>query len=296
MITILDEPKKQFARLFRPTKQRINKRPIHSLDVETEGNDNNFVLAVMSFADGTRKTFYSSSELKEEFVKNRTLRSSYIVTTNVTFDFFACFFDDPDFRIIKGAGGRFMAAECFIWGGGIHSYQGKSKKCGSIRVIDSLSHCPMSVKQMGKIIGIEKMENPCFKDNRGFRPTTNQQWFELAEYCYNDALITRMYMNLHIKTMEELGATFEMTIAKTCMRLLTNRFLDRMYIPLVPDMMDFCRSGLKGGRTETFARGMIKSAKLLDFTSLYPAVQYDEEYPDTNYPVWVNNMSEHMED
>lgn len=130
---------------------------------------------------------------------------------------------------------------------------------------DTLNHWKMSVKEMGKRIGLPKLETDDFYN---------------IEYCQRDTEICWKFVNSMRGTYEEIDCDLKSTIGSTSLRFFESEFNGgRFESVFTRAEMDFLRSGYYGGRTEIFFNKPIEGRIFyFDFNSLYPAVSC-ERFP-----------------
>ena len=143
----------------------------------------------------------------------------------------------------------------------------------SIRFINIQNIFPVSVKALGKIIGLKKLD--C-----DFEQCTPN---ELLTYCKRDTEIiykTILFWLAFLK-QHDLGA-FGVTLATQAFNAYRHRFMPvKIAIHDNTKTMALERAGYFGGRTECFFIGKVKSKKtyILDINSQYPFVMKNNEYP-----------------
>ena len=228
---------------------------------------NNFVTII-------NKVFWNKIEFIE-YILNTLIfyDNSYIVATNLGFDFMALFENTdilPDFLLT-------------IRGSNILQTKYKDiKRKKVIKFIDSMNFCKLSVKQMGKIINLNKLENPkCFKR----KPENLNEKIELEIYNKRDTRITFEFMKMLQKGFNNLGCCIKMTIASTSMDLFKRKYLDRTLFQN-ENTIKILLKGYYGARTEVLKRGYIENLKYYDYNSLYPDVMRNK-YPLPNNEVFI---------
>lgn len=132
-----------------------------------------------------------------------------------------------------------------------------------ITFLDTFRHWPMSVEQMGKHIGLPKLE----KD------------FTSVVYCQRDTEITYLFAEKMLELYDELDLTLKSTLPSMALQLFLQTY---EYEPptFIPDVKETFRKAYYGGRVEVFRLGKIKSHTLhYDVNSLFPSVMFDLEFP-----------------
>jgi len=280
---------KKVFNVFKQTKQRTFKKRFFGFDIETYNDNKSFLLASIvgynRYGKPYEKTFHSKEEFIKEIKTNRIFKNSYIFATNLGFDFFGMFFNTEDVKYFQTVfrGSSLLFAKTYFSGEEFSSSSKKSYKSGkrksSVTFVDSLNYAKMSVAQMGKIIGMPKLESPVF----GNYPKDDAEMQYMIKYNLRDSWVTYNFMKFFIDSIEELGATFKLTIASTSMSLFKNKYLgDRIVYPSRPEVYRLLFDGYYGGRTEAFSRGYFENYNYYDFNSLYPSIMESELFPDPN--------------
>jgi hypothetical protein len=275
---------------LKATKQKLFKKRIFGFDIETHHYNKEFTCGTISGVDRYNnkyeKTFFSKEDVIAEFKNNIIFRNSYVFATNLGFDFWGTFFDTTEaknFNVSARSGDLLFATTYFNEDNSFTCKPNKNyssgKKKSSLTFVDTLNYAKISVKKMGSIIGLEKLD---YKDFDEF-PTDIDKMQELVKYNIRDAMITREFMKFFIETVESLGASFKLTIASTSMSLFKNKYLGarvcyQSNIGLLREEFE----AYYGGRTETFKRGLVHDANYYDINSLYPSVMRDEAFPNPN--------------
>ena len=259
-------------RILKPTKQRRFTKEILGFDIETCNNNKTFLMC--SLIGKSAHIFFD----KRSFIEHvKTLRDVVIVASNLSFDFFGVFFNEPEelhFRTLF-RGSDLISATTYTKNKQFSLTPNKNK----IQFHDTFNYAPFSVAKLGKIINLNKLEKPEFL---GQFPANPDQWIELINYNIRDSLISKKFLEFIYKSFEDLGATPKMTIASTSMSLFKNKYLkDEYYIHDKYILLEQFKS-YYGGRTEAFNRGLIHDRFYYDFNSLYPSVMRDNKFPDPN--------------
>lgn len=139
-------------------------------------------------------------------------------------------------------------------------------------LVDTLNIWRMSLKEMGKITGLEKLEMP-------------KVWTGGPEddtYCQRDVeIIMRAVCEWADFLRDRDMGKFCLTVASQAMQTFRHRYLgDRILVDADPAALDIARRAYHGGRVECFYIGALQGPLfLLDVSSLYPAVMHDERFP-----------------
>ena len=231
------------------------KDKIFVIDTETtclEPQPKNFVFGVI-YGHAGYEVIDSVEDFKKEFNKSK-YKGNYIFAHNAEFDLSTIFgniYQNLDNAAIFN--GKFICA-----------------KYNGITFADSMNVYPSSVKKIGEVIGLSKMDN---QKVSGEGLTRENMTPEDVEYCVRDCEI--IYEAL-IRIFEMTG-TIKITLAGlSLMDYRTNYLPKDVFIdPLVDD---FYKS-YYGGRTEAFKIGMV-NAVVYDINSMYPYVMQRMKFPD----------------
>lgn len=119
-----------------------------------------------------------------------------------------------------------------------------------------------------------------------YTPHTNKLWVlkEVEKtYCDQDTYVLAICigeyrrMQLEVNQVDPLRFT---TIASTCLAIYrTHHIPHEGILTLTHDQAEFCRRGLHGGRTETFASYYNGTIRGIDVQSMYPYVMYEYDMP-----------------
>ena len=157
-------------------------------------------------------------------------------------------------------------------------------------VRDTLVLFLSSVEDLGKAIGIQKLEQDYFQKN-----ITK----EYVEYCYRDIEIVQKFMfklldvckecyNFELK-IENLPLTLPSLAKKLFHKLLVNRFGNNILSDLydISDKQnDLFREFYYGGRVEVFNFNYIEKAYYNDFNSHYPSIMKENSFPIPQYKIF----------
>jgi hypothetical protein len=272
---------KERKQSLKATKQKLFKRKLFSLDIETSSNKNNFVCATVYGENDESKFFRNKRDLINYF-KTDIFINSWIAITNIQFDFFRIFEGEPEekeFNIFKPKSQVIFIKSNIIEGEFTKNYLDDRRH--EITFIDTLNLGSGSVSNMGKIIKIEKLVGTA---KVGEIPKNNYEWYELERYNRRDAEITFKFMKFFISTIEKLGCTMLYTIASTSMSLFRNKYLKTTLYQPKKEILDFQFLSYYGGRVEVFKRGLVdkNKIKVYDINSMYGSVMRECEYPNPN--------------
>lgn len=299
-----DEDKEYNSQILNPLKSKIRMFKFISFDIETYGKENRFLFG--SVYDGQAFQMFYDREKMIDFFINNHFKDTYIVATNLGFDFNALFIGTkyyPDFEYILTNGKMIMAK----W----HMKKKDHKDCVNV-FIDTMNFAGFSVYTLGKITKCPKLNTPVYI---GQIPNKNKlaiiwvdeqykktkqldidEWTYYKEYNRRDSEISYKFMILMQEGINILGGQFKFTISSTALDIFRRSY---MKSPFYKESLSINRNDLKkkifeayyGGRTEAFARGRIISKKLYDINSLYPWAM-TQEFPDPSSAVYVDNPKE----
>ncbi len=251
-------------------------------DVETDTEKkNSFLLATL--VDNTiEHTYADKRSLLQYFNTRKYLLNTLIICTNTSFDFFASFLSTKSFDIIEKDG--------IIYS--LTFYQNRDKHKG-ITFHDTIRYIMMSVKSMGKHIGMPKLDHPStFKSI----PRTIEQLSEFIIYCANDSMISyRFFKDIILKWVMDKDIPLKTTMASEALLYWRRHFLDEIIRPHSHEHNLLVFKAYYGGRTECFQRGRYKNVICKDVNSLYPA-QMKKELPHPNSVKHVPSMNAYLLD
>jgi hypothetical protein len=261
-------------KVFKPLKQKLLKRNIFGFDIETYDNNKKFLCASIYDVQNHKVYFFHDKDKLIKFLDDKMFNKSYIVSTNLQFDFFGLFHNKPQIKNYK----LVFRKSSFLSAKNI-------KKHHDIIFIDTLNFAQMSVRSLGEIIGIPKLEKPEFL---GEIPKSESEWNYLRKYNINDSRISATFFKFFVDVSQKIGATVKTTIASSAMHLFRNKYLNESYIIHKKEVLIELFNAYYGGRCEVFQRGIFynddpdeRSLKYFDINSLYPSAMI-EEYPDPN--------------
>lgn len=226
------------------------------------------VACLVDFKSGTRK-WYRFTNI-DTFWKIITINSYaktklVVVAHNLSFDFRVVKASENlkkyNFKIVKMP---YYKATAFI-----AKYSRDNNF--TLEFLDNMNYFKSSLKELGKSIGILKME----------MPTNDIE--KLFEYCYRDVEIMVKAWDLFITFLKDndLG-NFSPTIASQAFNAYRHRFMNTpIYIHTNKKAIEMERNSYHGGRTECFMIGKLPEQNyyLLDVNSMYPSVMLNYEYP-----------------
>lgn len=140
-----------------------------------------------------------------------------------------------------------------------------------ITFYDTLRHWPATVEQMGKIVGLPKLEMPhlgCDCD-------------DCVDYCRRDTEITWRFVSEMLARYERLGLTTIRSTLPSMALELFKQFYKEEFVEIDDYNLKRMRKGYYGGRVEVYRVGQIfGTINHYDVNSLFPSVMESEVYPD----------------
>ncbi len=240
---------------------------VKSKKLSLKAKTNDFYLGGLYYNDDKFLHFTN----KEEMIKHIFKKEHYnkiIVATNLGFDFNALFYETKYWSMFKiiYSGSKMLSAIFEV------------SKNFKITFYDTGNFIPLSVKVMGDILKIPKLETP---KAMGRVCKTDKEFKELLIYNKRDCEISKKFLDLLQETFNSLGAELKMTIASTSMNLFRrkyHRFVMFHETSFLDDSKyyDFIFNAYFGGRTEAFSRGKVTKARVYDINSLYPSVMINK--------------------
>jgi hypothetical protein len=237
-------------------KKRDYSKDFYVIDIETKNGlspkPDNFVFGVIYGRDVTM-VMRSVDEFYKELSK-RKYRNKKIFAHNGEFDFSGIFGN-----IILNVDNSSIFNGKFI-----------SAKYNDVTLCDSFNVLPTSVKKLGELIGLEKLDTPDeFLQGDDIKITPL-----MIDYCIRDCEIV---FNSLLNVFEMVGG-IRITIASLSMYYFRKDFLDKPII--YNELNDQFFDSYYGGRTEAFKIGKCKG-KVFDINSLYPYIMTITPFPDT---------------
>jgi hypothetical protein len=145
-------------------------------------------------------------------------------------------------------------------------------RAGNIIFLSSTNFYRQSLKDLGKMFGLSKMDSPDFQ---------NVSDEKLMEYCQRDTEVLTKVVLQHIDFVREndLGS-FKPTIAGQAFAAYRHRFMShKLLVHDFPEILEMARQSYRGGRCETFRLGKFKDIYKLDINSMYPFVMKTGLFP-----------------
>ena len=264
---------------FAPLGGRIINKDFIGFDCETYVNkkgEQSFRMASLVFRDGQELLFNSKRDMINHIFQNmRVYQGKFIVATNLQFDLTTLFFKEPEWNDLKLVWSKSILISATI-------KPPDYKKHGMITFIDTLNFNRTSVENLGKIIGLPKMEI----DKKLFekKVLNKEEYNRMREYNINDSKISMLYMYHYQKTLNDLGGNIKITTPSSALDLFRRKFFKYMFIKESKILHDktvheFIENSYYGGRCEDFNKGTYENVNYYDVNSLYPYTMFSNVFP-----------------
>lgn len=226
--------KKKITRRKKPTQ-------IWALDTEDDSKGNVYIL---NFFNGEKHHTFFNQKDAQKFIASLEGKIQ-IWCTNLQYDLINTFQSALYHLEIGYVGSRVISAKVIET---------------DIVFFDTLNHWKISVEEMGKRIGLEKL-----KANGKFNDVT---------YCRRDTEISWHFVNTMKKHYESIGCELKATIGSTALRFFQTKYYRMQRERLFNKrQIKFMLKGYFGGRTEIFHNNPVEgNIQYYDFNSLYPSV------------------------
>ena len=145
-------------------------------------------------------------------------------------------------------------------------------KAGNILFLSSTNYYRQSLKELGLIFGLSKMESPDF---------SNVSDEKLLPYCIRDTQVLTTIIKQHIAFVvdNDLGSV-KPTIAGQAFTAFRHRFMSHdLLVHDYSDILEMEKQSYRGGRCEVFKMGKFHDITCLDINSMYPYVMKTFPYP-----------------
>lgn len=263
-MTKLFKPKEEalFDASYFGAFENLDAKPklVNIVAFDTEDDTRGKPLA-FSFYDGGRvlksKSFYTrKAEEAVEFIYNYPVES-YFVSHNLEYDL-PNLMKFCDFMYVD----EIIKAPLML----------RVSLLGTKHVLmNSLSYFKGTVAQMGKLVGLKKLEGKK-------RSSLNRA------YAIRDAAIVWTYMDMFQKRLvNDFGVPLGLSIGSIAMSVYRSRFMERNEQATYNNPV-LVTKAYYGGRVEVFHRGITKGkVYVTDINSSYPNVMKSYEYPDTQF-------------
>lgn len=216
------------------------------LDVETNGlfaQPEYFIFACL-YGYNTELYFFDLESLKKELLKAK-YKNKYVFVHNAEFDLNVIYGN-----IILGLDNSAI-------------YNGSSfilASNGVCKFADSLNIYKTSVKEIGKIVGLEKLDIEESYKKGNVKKVTEK----MKQYCKRDCNI----VYLALQEIFNFAGSIKPTLASLALALFKNKYLE-FDLDYQPEFTDLFFNSYYGGRTEAFKIGKT-NACYFDVNSMYP--------------------------
>lgn len=254
-----------------------------AFDVETQGHDKDFCMC--GIRDETGYHDFYDQEAACQYLLNNHHRGIRFAT-NLGFDYVELFWNTKHRYELKPLpmNGSIIRVNYL--------------KDPHIFFLDTMRFLPLGVGKLGKIIGLEKLDDPPNVEHYELKMNTGQvlklenwkepkdefEWKAIRDYNERDCEITyRAVVDVIQRAVNDIDATLKTSIASTSLNGWRKTLPYKLVKESVryPGVDDPIRSSFYGGRSEVFARGAVTDVSVYDCNSMYPSVMLNE-YPDPN--------------
>ena len=239
-----------------PTGKGIVSRGFLAFDTE---DDSNGSVTMINFYDGMTHTTFYGPDLQWQAWNWLNAQAPVMV--------WAC---NMEYDLVNLCGPWVGKMATLVYRGSTGMIRA-SWRDAKVRFFDTLRHWPMSVEQMGRFIGLPKL------DRLGAAGSLKKE----IEYCQRDTEITWKFVYEMLRRYDEMQLDLRETLPGMALQLFKNQFyLDPW--PTVTRMdKEFFRQGYYGGRVEVYHFGLLRGPiHHYDVNSLFPSVMKEKQYPD----------------
>ncbi len=138
---------------------------------------------------------------------------------------------------------------------------------------DTLRHIPAGVAELGRLVGLKKLEVDLFSKRR---PVSKAA---LNRRAVRDATITFRAAKLIRESYAEFGERPRLTLPSTAYRIWQDAFWKRPVYRVSDEIRDAAERAYFGGRTEAFALGTFKDVRAIDAASMFPWAMTAAPFP-----------------
>jgi hypothetical protein len=146
---------------------------------------------------------------------------------------------------------------------------GRSYLCGArwrgTDFRDTVRHVPLSVAQLGELVGLKKLEGKLFEAPRARRTLER-----FITRCKRDAAITYRGAVGFSGVYRAFGQSGKMTLASTALRIWQERYWQEGVSKPGPEVWTAALHAYHGGRTQAFAHGTFARVDVIDVASMFP--------------------------
>lgn len=262
---------------MKPLKQiAINTKKLFAFDVETvqtpmdsdlKGNRFNWMkqdfLCGSVVGDTYTQFFTDKTAMVDCLLDDNRFRDAHVFATNLDFDFNILFRHShrlAEFTRVIDRNGRFILCS-------------HVKNTHKRLFIDTMNFTPISVKKMGMLIGLPKLEAP---EWIGKAPQTEAEWAQLKAYNINDSMVTLKFSQFLQSFFTSMNCKMKGTLASSGIDYWRRNWQDKTLLQEPKQhIMQHYKGSIKGGRTEVIKRGYVEDAYYYDFNSMYPSCMKD---------------------
>lgn len=231
------------------------KRYITSFDTEDDGKGSPYLWAVIH-GKGSWYSYSRQKALDYILTLGRDLKQSSVIlelwATNLEYDLLNLFGTERIQELSLSFGKSYLVGA---------SWTGKN-----VIFRDTVRHIPLSVKELGKLVGIPKLEMK--KGTKG-----NEA------YCIRDATITRRTALWLDNLYQEFNIKPKQTLASSALAIWRGNYWKREIVLPTEEIYTHAKEAYYGGRTEAFAEGIWKDVKVLDVASMFPWAMTQDKFP-----------------
>lgn len=230
--------KSKSASTTTPHRSRSSRRYLAALDSEDDGKGNPYLFAVVH-ARGSWTGASRDAALDVLAELERKHGAVEVWCTNLEYDLVNLYGAERVAELVL----RFSRSS--LVGGHWRGHR--------VHFRDTVRHLPMSVKELGTMVGLPKLTRD-----------------RSVAYCVRDTTITYRAAKLIHEAYRRHGERPRMTIASTAYHIWQARHWGRKVFAPADEIREAARSAYHGGRTETFALGEFKRAHAIDAASMFP--------------------------
>ena len=263
-----------YTRRFAPLQSRARKQSILAFDVEGVA-PGGFVCG--SIATETEAWFFTDRQDMLAALLDRAHCGAVLVAHNAEYDLSVL------------TDGQLAGWELLYMEGRLLSAVKRDHHNHVWRVTDSRNLFPgFSVRQMGDVVGLPKLELPADLMDRISRITSWSAFSPaeqdtLSAYNIRDSMIVLYAVNWLQDVLLSLGGQLSGTIAGCAMDVFRRSYLKGQWDTPCQEINDFCRQAYYGARNEPLVYGQVQPVNMYDFISLYPSVQSTIDFPEPDY-------------
>lgn len=237
---------------------KVNKKKYYQFNLnnliafDTE-NDENANCTLVSFYDGKKFTIFKENIFEQSLNFFERNKKKYYVGLNVLYD------------LINILGTRNLVDNFKLFFGKTNFVFAQDDYKNNF--FDLFWLMPFSLKQIGHIIGLEKLETDNFSDEK---------------YNMRDTEITYKAAKNLISYLNKKRWDFSFTLASLALKIFRRYYQTDNFVNFPVEMTETLRAAYFGGRTENFVQGEIfDNINVYDVNSLYPFVMQNI-YPNPN--------------